>query len=237
MVAAHTNPGLARHKVWKKNGDPERIRTSDLQIRNLSLYPAELRGRSGDLAHRGPNLQRGKCVRFTGLVLCQLWVARLVSAAQGNRIDDAEHLGSRVVAADAGIGQMVERHAEPGPIVEAVRQFDRRPEFQFMAKIDAISLVVIACSETGGQNPAASKENIREHAAIAVESGISGAHGTDEGLEYPDLIVGPVFRPEFCCLIIILNQIEGADSDAQKIRIVRKGRYGRCQNTAQSDPR
>ena len=25
-------------------GDPERIRTSDLQIRNLPLYPAELRG-------------------------------------------------------------------------------------------------------------------------------------------------------------------------------------------------
>lgn len=26
------------------NGDPETIRTSDLQIRNLPLYPAELRG-------------------------------------------------------------------------------------------------------------------------------------------------------------------------------------------------
>ena len=25
------------------NGDPDRIRTCDLQIRNLSLYPAELR--------------------------------------------------------------------------------------------------------------------------------------------------------------------------------------------------
>jgi hypothetical protein len=28
-----------------KTGDPERIRTSGLQIRNLSLCPAELRGR------------------------------------------------------------------------------------------------------------------------------------------------------------------------------------------------
>ena len=28
-----------------KNGDPDRIRTCGLQIRNLSLYPAELRGR------------------------------------------------------------------------------------------------------------------------------------------------------------------------------------------------
>ena len=28
-----------------KIGDPERIRTSDLQIRNLPLYPTELRGR------------------------------------------------------------------------------------------------------------------------------------------------------------------------------------------------
>ena len=27
----------------KKNGDPDRIRTCDLQIRNLSLYPTELR--------------------------------------------------------------------------------------------------------------------------------------------------------------------------------------------------
>jgi hypothetical protein len=30
-------------------GDPERIRTSDLQIRNLPLYPAELRGQTGNL--------------------------------------------------------------------------------------------------------------------------------------------------------------------------------------------
>jgi hypothetical protein len=27
----------------QKNGDPDRIRTCDLQIRNLSLYPTELR--------------------------------------------------------------------------------------------------------------------------------------------------------------------------------------------------
>ena len=33
--------------TWKRggeDGDPETIRTSDLQIRNLPLYPAELRG-------------------------------------------------------------------------------------------------------------------------------------------------------------------------------------------------
>ena len=32
--------------VWK-NGAPERIRTSDPQIRSLVLYPAELRARNG----------------------------------------------------------------------------------------------------------------------------------------------------------------------------------------------
>jgi hypothetical protein len=29
--------------VWKRSGAPERIRTSDPQIRSLVLYPAELR--------------------------------------------------------------------------------------------------------------------------------------------------------------------------------------------------
>lgn len=32
------------------DGDPDTIRTCDLQIRNLPLYPAELRGRDGILA-------------------------------------------------------------------------------------------------------------------------------------------------------------------------------------------
>ena len=32
--------------LQKKNGAPERIRTSDPQIRSLVLYPAELRARS-----------------------------------------------------------------------------------------------------------------------------------------------------------------------------------------------
>lgn len=43
-------PSLAR--LWTDRGligDPEMIRTSDLQIRNLPLYPAELRGHSGAL--------------------------------------------------------------------------------------------------------------------------------------------------------------------------------------------
>ena len=31
----------------ENHGDPDRIRTCDLQIRNLSLYPAELRGLRG----------------------------------------------------------------------------------------------------------------------------------------------------------------------------------------------
>ena|SRR5438874_5948110 len=31
--------------INQENGDPERIRTADPQIRNLMLYPAELRGR------------------------------------------------------------------------------------------------------------------------------------------------------------------------------------------------
>lgn len=33
--------------TYRVYGDPERIRTSGLQIRNLPLYPAELRGRIG----------------------------------------------------------------------------------------------------------------------------------------------------------------------------------------------
>src|SRR5205823_2307443 len=48
-----THPLLPTERGWPatrsceaaKNGDPERIRTSGLQIRNLPLYPAELRGR------------------------------------------------------------------------------------------------------------------------------------------------------------------------------------------------
>ena len=32
-------------KLFAFIGDPERIRTADPQIRNLMLYPAELRGR------------------------------------------------------------------------------------------------------------------------------------------------------------------------------------------------
>ena len=32
-----------KKSVWRMNGAPERIRTSDLLIRSQSLYPAELR--------------------------------------------------------------------------------------------------------------------------------------------------------------------------------------------------
>ena len=34
------------------NGDPGRIRTCDLQIRNLLLYPAELRGHVEGVYHQ-----------------------------------------------------------------------------------------------------------------------------------------------------------------------------------------
>lgn len=36
--------------VNKKSGAPEKIRTSDLQLRRLPLYPAELRVRSSSVA-------------------------------------------------------------------------------------------------------------------------------------------------------------------------------------------
>lgn len=36
---------VALAPTYRFYGDPERIRTSGLQIRNLPLYPAELRGR------------------------------------------------------------------------------------------------------------------------------------------------------------------------------------------------
>jgi hypothetical protein len=39
-------------KRGKRNGAPEKIRTSDLQLRRLPLYPAELRARSSSLADR-----------------------------------------------------------------------------------------------------------------------------------------------------------------------------------------
>ena len=44
VLAPEIGNALAE-QVLVKNGDPETIRTSDLQIRNLPLYPAELRGR------------------------------------------------------------------------------------------------------------------------------------------------------------------------------------------------
>jgi hypothetical protein len=34
----------------RRDGAPEKIRTSDLQLRRLPLYPAELRARSSSLA-------------------------------------------------------------------------------------------------------------------------------------------------------------------------------------------
>ena len=41
--------GNALH-CHKSGGAPEKIRTSDLQLRRLPLYPAELRARSSSLA-------------------------------------------------------------------------------------------------------------------------------------------------------------------------------------------
>ena len=45
----------------RKGGAPEKIRTSDLQLRRLPLYPAELRARRLSLAWRagGPHLRIG----------------------------------------------------------------------------------------------------------------------------------------------------------------------------------
>ena len=43
VLSFHTNAKLS-NIFCRLIGDPERIRTSDLQIRNLPLYPAELRG-------------------------------------------------------------------------------------------------------------------------------------------------------------------------------------------------
>ncbi len=42
---AGARPRAERAKEAKKNGAPWAIRTPDLQIRSLSLYPAELRAR------------------------------------------------------------------------------------------------------------------------------------------------------------------------------------------------
>src|SRR5579862_7948716 len=41
---------LREHVMWKLDGAPEKIRTSDLQLRRLPLYPAELRARTSSLA-------------------------------------------------------------------------------------------------------------------------------------------------------------------------------------------
>lgn len=40
-------------------GDPDAIRTRDLQIRNLLLYPAELRDRIGELTIRWGQIEEG----------------------------------------------------------------------------------------------------------------------------------------------------------------------------------
>ena len=42
--------------IEKENGAPERIRTSDPQIRSLVLYPAELRVRVAPVTVRGAGL-------------------------------------------------------------------------------------------------------------------------------------------------------------------------------------
>ena len=42
--------------IEKENGAPERIRTSDPQIRSLVLYPAELRVRNAPIMVRGAGL-------------------------------------------------------------------------------------------------------------------------------------------------------------------------------------
>ena len=48
------------------NGAPERIRTSDPQIRSLVLYPAELRARGTDGAGPPSAIERRGRVRLTG---------------------------------------------------------------------------------------------------------------------------------------------------------------------------
>ena len=42
-----------------RDGDPDAIRTRDLQIRNLLLYPAELRDRMVELTIRWGQIEEG----------------------------------------------------------------------------------------------------------------------------------------------------------------------------------
>src|SRR5579875_1244342 len=44
--------GVVRIRTSKGDGAPEKIRTSDLQLRRLPLYPAELRARTSSLARQ-----------------------------------------------------------------------------------------------------------------------------------------------------------------------------------------
>ena len=50
-----------RRADLEMNGAPERIRTSDPQIRSLVLYPAELRAPGAGSASREGVLHRGSC--------------------------------------------------------------------------------------------------------------------------------------------------------------------------------
>lgn len=60
-------------KYLKANGAPERIRTSDPQIRSLVLYPAELRARFAKAAEpMQPNCGRQARKRLTGQVFSSL---------------------------------------------------------------------------------------------------------------------------------------------------------------------
>lgn len=91
------------------------------------LYPTELRGHS---VHVTRENQRNRAAAICGTF--NVAAARQKSpgpSAQRYRIDDAEHLGSRVLVADAGIGEVIERQTESRPVVEPVGQLHRRPEF------------------------------------------------------------------------------------------------------------
>ena len=91
---------------------------------------------------------------------------RSLSLAERDRIDDAEHLGPRIDIADAGIGQMIERQAETGAVVEPVGQLDAGTEFKLVAEVEPVALIVIPGGEAGRQNPALAEKHIDQDTAI-----------------------------------------------------------------------
>ena len=68
-------PMMTRQCQRKKkgsNGAPERIRTSDPQIRSLVLYPAELRARRRSCSRQRAELQGGAAENFRARALATL---------------------------------------------------------------------------------------------------------------------------------------------------------------------